>query len=55
MTTSPLSPTEIITYLVARIKRFERLGISRESAIRAVALDDGLDEAKLKAILMEES
>jgi hypothetical protein len=55
MTTSPLSPIEIIAYLAARIERFERLGLTRENAIRAVALDDGLDEKEVKAILAAES
>jgi hypothetical protein len=47
-----LTTTELIAYLTFRIQRFERLGWSREEAIRAIAIDDKtFDEEKIVAIL----
>lgn len=46
-----LTTTELVAYLAARIERFERLGLAREAAVHAVALDDGLDENKVAELV----
>lgn len=43
-----LTTTEVMAYLRRRIERYERLGLSREDAIRAISLDDEkFNEAKI--------
>ena len=47
-----LTTAELVTYLRCRIGRYERLGLKREDAIRAIVLDDEkLEEAKVIALL----
>jgi hypothetical protein len=46
-----LSTLELLTYLTHRVERFERLGLSHDAAIHAVALDDRLDEQKVRVLI----
>jgi hypothetical protein len=46
-----LSPIEVAAVLHGAVARFERLGIGREMAIEAVALDNGLPVDQVAAII----
>ena len=47
----PLSPMEVAAVLHRAVTRFEALGIGREVAVRAVAIDRGLSPAQVAAAI----
>jgi hypothetical protein len=51
MRDSLLTTAELLVYARARVQYLERLGLDRQAAIKAVAIEDQLDETTLAALL----